>query len=1009
MIALALGQYIPPLKDDENAETPEQIAKHLQQYARFDQPSEQQLTLLAQVVRIAKSSASPAPAPTVPVTHVEESTEAPVAVETVEPEAVEDSVTNVEVPAQEGDPTPAPAPTPKAVPATNYDPNDFNGYSPMKDRNEAISVDSDESGKQQVSWMAPADGTKVYLVSASNDVQPSAPGDSAFKLITANNKIDLPQHFRYITVFEFDGPRTRGSVFGSIETVGAIEKDSFELEAFSTQVRMRWVTKDTGAEVRIARSKSNEPLPADISPSFVIYEGGPNSGNTFVDESVQPGDKFEYRIWLQRVSGGRVGKSEAETKSVSIPGAIPKIENFTVSTSEKGPAFVNISYKAPTESNAKVLIYQVQGAPSADLMAAIADTEIKPRAIAELTSPRVEKFLGKQIIEKTPRAVEGIVNYEGVPLPTEEIGSRTFIAVVTLGDYFRIGETHVVDQIGNVNHAEIIDRYDYQLLRVELPDGADFIQVWHTGMGQTWDSIDKRRPTRNVDIGQEYRPNGGVLFTKPNPTLPAGISELGVDPAKLFIVGATVFNGKPHISAEPYELLYKGRIEVHVMLEQAAPAQVEKRGLFGRGAQPAAPAQSVVKFKIIAPPSVVGRISLQHLQTRADAGLPINLGSAIGQIHLDVQKFKDWAQYPTGQDGISGPPLAVPNGMISRFVPMNLEYGNIPIFVVEEKIEIEKAQQSKTSASSNTYKVIMVGAKRSGKTTYVQAFLHYLENQYAQRFGSRLVPNPESVAAKFRLNGLHAFLDSGELPPSTPSAKTFGPRPATQENDPRIPIKFDFIGGNPPFASIELFDVAGEDMDSLEDIALYSEELAAADLVIYLFDPLQLEAVANVLTGVIAIPERGTDPFEVLVNLSTVMGTTENRNPRQKIAVAISKFDGLVAASSLKDISHPFQDTISSGMSVTRDPNSWDVKKFNKTDSWNIHQEVKALLSLVPALNPFVTAVRDRFGAERTRLFVVSALGHSTFAAVVSRAGITSFRVSDPIMWLVNSIEEKAD
>jgi hypothetical protein len=985
IIALGIGQYIPPLKDDENAETPEQIASHLSQYARFDsQPNAQQLGILAQIVAMAKNSSSAkTPAPTL------------VNEETVVPETAAAVSTPSEAPA----PSPEPAAAAPASPSVVFDPSEFTGYAFMKDRDEVVGVESKED-KLVVSWSGPGDGSRIYLVSASNEAQPKSPATSASKQITTNSTVTLTERFRFITVYEFDAPKTSGRVFGRVETVGDVK---LEFEAFSTQVRMRWTTDDPSAEVRIAKSLSNEKLPEDISPSFFVYEGGPNSGNTFVDEAVQPGDKFEYKIWLQRVTGGRVLKSRVDAVSVAIPGSIPTVDDFVVTTSEKGPSFVNISYKKPAQKNAKVLIYQVQGAPSNDLMSAIADTALNPQPISELTTPRVQKFIGTQIIAPTPRAVEGVVNFVDVPLPTDEIGSRTFIAVVELGDFFRIGEKSVIDQIGNVTHAELIDRLDYQLLRVEIPNGASFIEVWHTGMGQTWDSIAGTPPTRNVNILNEYRPNGGVLFAKPNPTLPSGIGELGVDPAKLFIRGASVFAGKPTGSPEVYELDYEGRIEVLVKIEHTAEQPEQRRGLFGGAAKEAEPPKSIVKFKIVAPQTAIGSIALHHLQTSVEQGFPVALETAIGSVQLDIQKYREWATYPTGPDGSGAAPLSIPNGFFGRFIPVYTHHnGSMPIFVVEQKINDAKVNLKVAAASDKTYKVILVGAKRSGKTTYVQAFLHQLENQFAPRFGSKLVASPSSPAAKFRLNSLHEFLDSGKLPLSTPSARSFGTGQPEKENDPRIPIKFEFVGGTPPFRSIELFDVAGEDMDKIEDIRLYSEELAQADLVVYLFDPLQEPNIAAVLDGLISLPEPGTNPFDVLVNLSEVLSESPNRNPGQKVAVAISKFDGLVAASALTEIAHPFQNTISKGMSVTRDPNAWDNKRVNEMDSWQVHQEVRALLNRVPTLNPFITAARDRFGADRMRFFVVSALGHSTFAEQINRAGITSFRVIDPVLWITS-------
>lgn len=1009
-IALNVGQYIPPLKDDPNAVTAEQIAAHLAGYARFDQPNQQQLELLAEVVRIAQAQAAEAkPAVVAPV----EVTPEP---EAIAPEATPEVPTLspeiIAPPAPEATPEPEPVSVPEAVapvapaaPRINYDAKDFLQFSPLHGSNSVIMVDTLPSGEQQVSWSAPGDGSKIYLVSASNDSFAASPAVANFKIITAETSCVLPNRFRFIKIFEFDKPKEKGRVFGSIETLGSISE--FELDPFASQVSMRWQTDDASATVRIARSISNETLPKDISPSFVIYEAVASAGNTYVDPSVQPGDKFEYRIWLERVNAGRVSESEAITRSVAIPGAIPKVQDFKVRTSEKGPNFVDISYKELEQANAKVLIYQVQGAPSNDLMAAIADTEIKPISLEILKSPRVERFLGRQIIAATPKAVEGVVTYEAVPLPTDEIGSRTFIPVVCLGDFARISDTDVVDQIDDVEAAEIIDRLDYQMVRVEIPAGAEMFQVWHASANQTWDAIADTKPDRTVSIKDEFRPNGGILFARKNETLPDGIKELGVDPARLFIRSATIFKGVPHTSANAFPVDHKGRIEIHVKIsDMPAKTEEKRKGWFGGQSEPNQPAASVIMFKVVAPNSVVGPIPLHHLKSPVAKGMPMSLAQdAVGQIRIDPAKYKDWAPYFPSADGISGPPLSWPAGEFIRFVPMMDEYMGVPIFVIDERVDRARAGLRKAVPSGKTYKVILVGAKRSGKTTYVQSLLNYLENQYAPRFGSSLVPNSSSVAGKYRLDSLHAFLENGTLPESTRSVNQFGPRPATKEDDPRIAIKFDFLGGEPPFSSIELYDVAGEDMDTYEDIKQYDEELAAADLVINLFDPLQLPHVAQYLRGLIGLPEQGTNPFNVLMNLARVLKETPNRNPNQKVAIAVSKFDGLIEASNLKDFDHPFRGTIAPGMSVTRDPNSWDNKQFNIVDSWQVDQEVSALLNVVPALNPFITAARNEFGQGNTRFFVVSALGHATFAAVMNRAGITSYRVSDPIMWISNSAQ----
>jgi hypothetical protein len=1006
-IALNVGQYIPPLKDDPQAQSIDQIKAHLEGYSRFEQPNDLQLQLLAEVVRQATTNYQPE-------TNSEGLSEStlPAPVDLSKPKPDSPEIEAVEIPeatspAENVEGTPdiinpsaveTPAPEPVAAPRINFDPNDFNGFSGLHVGNAVITVESIASGAQKVSWLA--NPSKIYVVSASKDAPAASPAMPNFKVITAGSSCELPERFRFVTVFEFDEPKTRGRLFGSTETLGSVW--GFELDAFATQVRMRWQTDDPSAEVRIAKSLNNQDLPSEIAPSFLIYQGLAADTDTFVDEAVQSGEKFQYRIWLERVNAGRVSKSESISEYVNIPGAIPKIQDFSVRVSELGPNFVDITFRQLDMPNAEVLIYQVQDVPSNRLMGAIASCEIQPIPLEILKSPDTETYLGKQIIARPPTVSEGLVTYESVPLPTEETGSRTFTSVVTLGGFARIGEISVIDQIGDVSEAELTDRLDYQIVRVAVPEGADFIEVWQTNPSQTWDGIKHTAPNRSVNIATEYRPNGGVLFTKPNPTLPDAVDDLGVDPAKLFIRGASIFKGERHGSPNAFELHYPGRIEVHVKIDQlAAQPPARTRGWFGGNQNQVAPAGNLILFKVVAPASITSDISLHHLQAPAQNGLPVSLRGAIGQIHLNPSRHREWAPYFPSDDGISGPPLTAPAGTLVRFVPVFKEFADIPIFVVDEKINAEKARLPKATPSKETYKVILVGAKRSGKTTYVQALLNYLENQFAPRFGAVMIPNNVTPAAKYRLDELHKFLKDNKLPLGTPSAKSFDAGPPTKPNDPRIAIKFDFIGDQSPFSSLELFDVAGEDMDA-GAADLYAEQLAAADLVIYLFDPLQLTGVSDALGGVIGMPEQGSNPLTVLLNLAQVLNAAPNRNPKQKVAIAISKFDGLVQASNLQTGGHDFHDTIKLGMSITRDPNAWDSKKFNEIDGWQVHQEVRGLLQLVPALNPFIQLAKENFGPQ-TRFFAVSSLGHATFSEYMSRAGITSYRVGDPIMWLANN------
>jgi hypothetical protein len=50
----------------------------------------------------------------------------------------------------------------------------------------------------------------------------------------------------------------------------------------------------------------------------------------------------------------------------------------------------------------------------------------------------------------------------------------------------------------------------------------------------------------------------------------------------------------------------------------------------------------------------------------------------------------------------------------------------------------------------------------------------------------------------------------------------------------------------------------------------------------------------------------------------------------------------------------------------------------------------------------FTRALKDSDVFQQKRCFIVSSLGHSTDATRMDKAGITSFRISDPILWALD-------
>jgi hypothetical protein len=629
-----------------------------------------------------------------------------------------------------------------------------------------------------------------------------------------------------------------------------------------------------------------------------------------------------------------------------------------------------------------------------------------PLEVSRLSEPRIVQHIGERIIAE-PVAEDGMVYIRNYPLPKIEVGSRTFIAVVALGGYVKISGISVIQQVGDISTLEIIDRYDYQIMRVGLPKGANLLQIWIQNPTSEWSDVDQKNPSREVDIEIEYRKFGGVVFANGLNAIPASVS-LGYEPKRIFVRGASAWEGDRQPAAKPQSIDYEGRVVIHTEKREAQPAESQRGGFFSRA--PKAPAQKLFNFevKVDSPLGVPSPITLFKLiGTNGSFPTSTNL-QAQSTIDLPIENYRQPGLLQWKPSGGDSPAtyLTIQANEECRFVPARrfMELGDekkIPIFVVDDEISRFQAQLPDFQPTGRGFKIALVGPKKSGKTTYVQALLNYLERQFSPIHSMTMTPDPDSQAAELRFKELHDFLEHGQKPDPTQSAGIFRMAPRTEPNDPRTPIKFVFEGPRAPFTDLTFYDVAGEDMDTEEGIALYEPELLGADLVLFLLDPQQIQSTRTALGGLADPDANGVSPTLVLKNIGRLLKGKADRNPNQRVAVAVSKFDSFVEASN-SGITNVFQSMVTPGMSVTRDVNSWTQKAFNNRDSHQVHREVSALLKLDQDLNAFVDGLEQTFGVP-TRFFAVSALGHFTFEKSIASTGITSFRVADPLLWLVAS------
>jgi hypothetical protein len=189
-------------------------------------------------------------------------------------------------------------------------------------------------------------------------------------------------------------------------------------------------------------------------------------------------------------------------------------------------------------------------------------------------------------------------------------------------------------------------------------------------------------------------------------------------------------------------------------------------------------------------------------------------------------------------------------------------------------------------------------------------------------------------------------------------------------------------------------DVSGEDLENGNADPHVFSFFQRADAVLFLFDPLQVEAVRMMLRG--RIPKQGAgggDPVTVLQNLVPLMRSPAAGRITVPLAVVLSKFDALQEFRVIPDddLGPVLRNT---GAAFMRDP-SLDPA-FDAVDANLLNAEVRSLLVKIGG-DAVLNLVDHEFAVNR--FFAVSALGHPAGDGLQSPLGIAPFRCLDPIKW----------
>lgn len=287
--------------------------------------------------------------------------------------------------------------------------------------------------------------------------------------------------------------------------------------------------------------------------------------------------------------------------------------------------------------------------------------------------------------------------------------------------------------------------------------------------------------------------------------------------------------------------------------------------------------------------------------------------------------------------------------------------------------------------------IALVGAKASGKSTYVSVLVNELNQRVGQAYHASLAAMGQSTQTRDKEMAEDLY-ERLRLPDATrPAALGF--------NDPllyrlSLPRKGLLGGAGTRHTTLVFFDAAGEDLAGAEAMDRYTRYLGAADGIILLVDPLQLGSVRDRLAVHEGppLPVVETSPQQIAADLAAQLRAHGKGRARGRvstpIAVAVTKTDML---GPLLDPHSPL---------LRNAPHS--AGTYDGEDRLAVHEELRSLLA---DWDSGALMRQLELDFAELSLFGLSALGAPPPAnapADVPKSGPQPVRVEDPLLWLLS-------
>ncbi|MGV1004896.1 MAG: TRAFAC clade GTPase domain-containing protein [Candidatus Nanopelagicales bacterium] len=283
--------------------------------------------------------------------------------------------------------------------------------------------------------------------------------------------------------------------------------------------------------------------------------------------------------------------------------------------------------------------------------------------------------------------------------------------------------------------------------------------------------------------------------------------------------------------------------------------------------------------------------------------------------------------------------------------------------------------------------VAMAGARATGKSFYIAVMKRQLEKLLTEH----------GLEFSYATPATRALYEEHYERPLYEHRRVIKPTPrAAQAPAERAPMLFRIgsvgAAGRAGVAHLVLRDVAGEDLERGEFASHHFDFFNLADAIVFMFDPLRVEAVQQMLTGLVTVAGLGADPTLVLESLLAKL----RGGPAVPIALVLSKVDVLQELAGVEG--SEWSDIMSNwGAAFLRDPSMRSLA-FDERDARLLDLEVRSLLQKLGA-GALIQKVDQ--AAPARAYFATSALGQHSLGEDLHPRGISPFRCVDPLKWIL--------